>query len=190
MPEVPFEKIPGRVFLDTCVVNFILDYGEEIEGEAAVSSALPSRVLCDVDALGGIFACGRRASWQLAVSPLTYCEVTATTDPNRAAHLESWFFDVWHYWREFLRSARDLPSFAGAEEIRLQLLSSGMLDVLPDMTDRILVCDAVAYRCDAFCTRDWSTVLKHRDCLGDLPLQVLTPAEWWEQIRPWAGIWL
>jgi hypothetical protein len=92
--------------------------------------------------------------------------------------------------REFLHSAQDLLSFAEAEETRISLLSSGILDVLPDAADRVLICDAVVYNCDAFCTRDWRTILKHRDLLKDLPLKILTPAEWWSEIKPWAAIWL
>ncbi len=185
-----FESIPGRVFLDTCVVNLILDYGEQIHENAPISDELPPRLRGDVGALAGIFLTGQRAFWQFAISPVTYREVTATSDPTRAFQLESWLFEIWHYWREFLHGASDLPSFAEAEEQRLELLSSGVLDSLPDVSDRVLICDAVAYRCDAFCTRDWSTILKHRQHLASLPLKIITPAEWCAEIRPWAAIWL
>ena len=185
-----FEAIPGRVFLDTNVVNFILDHGEQIHDGVEIPVACSPRVQSDIEALINIFLTGQRASWQLAISPHTYCEVTATTDPTRNYELTRWFFEIWHYWREFLHSDTTFPSFSQAEETRLQLLASGNLDVLPDISDRILVCDAIVYGCDALCTRDWSTILKFRDDLRDLPLKIITPTEFWEEIRPWAAIWV
>ena len=184
------EAVPGRVFLDTNVVNFILEFGSQIHDGAKVLDKCSPRVRSDIEALSGIFLTGQRATWQLAISPHTYREVTATEDQSHANRLESWFFQIWHYWREFLHSDASLPTFSEAEEIRLQLLSSDVLNVLPDTSDRVLVCDAVVYGCDAFCTRDWSTVLSLRDELQDLPTKILTPTEWWSEIRPWAGIWV
>jgi hypothetical protein len=185
-----FEKIPGRVFLDTCVVNLALDYGEQLHDGIPVPEGLAPRLTRDIEALCGIFDTGQRAFWQFAISPYTYREVTTTTDPSRCYELERWFFEIWHYWREFFHSADDLPSFTEAEETRLSLLASGVLDILPDIADRLLICDAVVYNCDAFCTRDWRTILKHRGSLKDLPLRIITPDEWWSEIKPWAAVWL
>ena len=190
MMDSSIEAIPGRVFLDTNVVNFILDYGEQIHDGAEVPDRYSLRVRGDIEALAGIFLAGQRATWQLAISPHTYREVTATDNSSRAHQLERWFFQIWNYWREFLHSDASLPAFSEAEEIRLQLLASDVLNILPDTSDRVLVCDAVVYGCDAFCTRDWSTILSLRDELQDLPIKILTPAEWWDEVRPWAGIWV
>jgi hypothetical protein len=184
-----FDHIPRRVFLDTCVVNLALDFGEQIHERADIPLRLVPREKADVEALCGVFDTGRRAFWQVAISPHTYCEVTATADPTRRHYLESWFFEIWAYWQEFLHSADNLPTFAEAEEIRLRLLSSSAIRLLPDVSDRVLLCDAIAYACDAFCTRDWSTILKHRDQLKEVPIQIVTPAEWWAIVRPWAAIW-
>ena len=75
-------------------------------------------------------------------------------------------------------------------DAKIELLASGILDALPEPADRILLCDAVVYRCDAFCTRDWQTIIKYRNVISDIPLKVLTPTEWWEEIYPWASTWL
>lgn len=176
---------PRRVFLDTSVVNFILDHGECVDDGIEPAPGLSERVKRDIAALQGVFATGQRAFWELAISPHTYHEVVSTRDAGRAHALQNWFFDIWAYWREFLHSDKDLPSFAEAEEARISLLSSGVLGALPEIADRILVIDAVVYRCDAFCTRDWQTILKHREHLGSLPLTIMTPKEWWDTIRPW-----
>jgi hypothetical protein len=185
-----FENIPRRVFLDTNVVNLALEYGEQIHNGADMPPIASDRLYADVDALKAIFDTGSRAFWQFAISPLTYREVTKTKDPNRFKELENWFFEIWSYWRQFLHSADNLPSFSEAEEERLSLLSSGVLEILPDMADRVLLSDAVVYRCDAFCTRDWSSILRHREELKPLPLKILRPSEWWELIEPRAAIWL
>ena len=121
-----FEKVPRRVFLDTCVVNFILDYGEQIHENVSAPAAAGDRVVQDIDALHDIFLTGQRAMWQLAVSPHTYQEVIQTRDAVRRHHLETWFFEIWQYWRGIIDQDDDLPSFIEAEHSRLQLLASGL----------------------------------------------------------------
>ena len=182
------EDLPGRVFLDTCVVNFILDHEEEIHDGVAPPADVPERVLRDVDALYNVFLAGQRAQWQLAVSPHTYHEVVRTQDPHRRHHLETWFLEIWRYWRDVIDQNDDLPSFIEAENLRLQLLASGTLDALQDFADRLLLSDAVAYRCELFCTRDWTTILKHRSTLTGVPVEIVTPVEWWQRVRPYAGL--
>lgn len=184
-----FFSICRRAFLDTNVVNLILDHGEFIHENTPLSSHVHPNVQREVKSLAGIFDTGQRAFWQFAISPLTYQEVSATNDPTRRANLESWFADLWHYWREIVRAMDNLPSFIEAEETRVGLLSSGIMDVLPDVSDRVLLADAIVYRCDCFCTFDKRTILKHRDKLRDLPIKILTPSEWWAQIKPWASLW-
>ena len=142
----------------------------------------------DIEALRAVFDTGQRAFWELAVSPHSYREVVATQDAARAHKLEQWFFEIWHYWSEFLRSSDDLPSLSEAEETRIAILSCGALDTIADMADRVLLCDAVIYKCDAFCTRDWKTLLRFRDDLRGLPLEIITPVEWWERIAAGFGI--
>jgi hypothetical protein len=170
-------------------VNLALDYGDQIHNGEDIPEGIPRRLRKDVDALIGVFATGQRAFWQMAVSPQTYREVTNTDDPHRRHYLEGWFAELWHCWREILVAMDNLPTFIEAEETRWSLLACGLLEVLPDPEDRVLICDAIVYRCDAFCTRDWRTILKHREALSELPLKILTPSEWWQEIKPWAAIW-
>ena len=73
--------IPGRVLLDMNVVNFILDWGEVIHDSGVIPADVSERDAQDILALRDIWLTGQRASWQLAVSPRTYEEVAATTDP-------------------------------------------------------------------------------------------------------------
>jgi len=183
------EDIPGRAFLDTSTLNFILDNGEYIFDAVTPPVSLSGRLLQDIDALYNIFLAVERASFQLAISPFTYKEIIGTQDVTQRYYLQKWFTDVWHYWLAILEEANDLPSTVEAENTRIEMLSSGILDVLPDIEDKILICDAIVYRCDCFCTRDWRTILKHRDHLKVLPIKILTPTEWWELIEPYSGLW-
>jgi len=183
-------NIPGRAFLDTSVVNFILDFSEQIHDAAPPPENLSNYQLRDIDALYNIFLTGERASWQLAISPHTYHEVLGTNNNTKQHWLENWFFEVWEYWREIVSKNNDLPTFNEAEDLRVKIMASGVLDILPDFSDRVLLIDAAVYRCDCFCTRDWATVLKHRDRLKSIGMPIVTPSEWWNMIKPYAGLWV
>ena len=182
--------LPGRVFLDTCVVNFILEFGEQIFDGAQPPTHASERVIQDIEALTDIMLVGKRAMWQLAISPHTYREIMATRDGERRYLLENWFGEVWRYWLSIIQENDDLPSFNEAEQTRVSLLASGALAALPDIEDRVLVCDAIVYRCELFCTRDWKTILKRRSDLGEMPLSIVTPVEWWSKIQPYARLWV
>lgn len=180
--------IPGRVFLDTCIVNFMLDHGEQIHDGASLSLVAANDV-ADVEALRHLMAVGQRAMWQLAISPFTYSEIARTRSEGRRRDLHTWFQELWQYWRSTVESNSDLPSFIEAEEIRVRMLTSDYLTCLPDVADRVLLSDALVYRCDLFCTRDRRTILKHRADLHELPIEIVSPTEWWARIRPYAAMW-
>lgn len=178
--------VPGRAFLDTSVINFMLNYGEQIYDNVQIPENVTGRVINDINALRKIYISGQRNSWQFAISPFTYKEVISTNDPDHRYYLENWFFEVWNYWRNIIEQHNDLPDFAEAESIRVELLASGSLDILPGIEDRLLICDAIVYRCDCFCTRDWKTILKYRESLKHLPIKIFTPHEWWKSIELYA----
>jgi hypothetical protein len=181
--------IPNRILLDTNVVNFTLDWGEAIFDGGEIPNGLPARKVRDILGLQGIFMAGQRASWQLAVSPKTYEEVTNTADPCRQARLRGWFNELWLYWREIFRNEGldDLEVAALAKK----LASSEVLGAFPDSPDRELIADAIAYNCDTFCTRDYRSILRHREKVDTLlQLRFITPAEWWDELKPYAPLWI
>jgi hypothetical protein len=183
-------KIPGRVFLDTSALNFILEFDDCIFEGVKPSQSLNERIVADINAFNNIFLTGRRATWQLAVSPFTYKEVIETKDLTKRYYLENWFMEVWNYWLGIIDENNDLPSFIEAEHIRIHLLSSSVLDGLTDIEDRLLICDSIIYKCDCFCTRDWKTILSKRNQLKSLPINIITPTEWWAIIKPYTGLWV
>jgi len=183
-------EIPGRAFLDTSSLNFILENGESIFDGVQPSGKLSKRALEDIDAFYNLWFTGSRAFWQLAVSPLTYQEISATQEPSKRYYLENWFNEVWSYWLETIDKNNDLPSLMESEKARIHILSSGILNDLHDVNDRILICDAIVYKCDCFCTRDWKTILRKRNLLKTLPIKIVTPTEWWSMIKPYASLWV
>ena len=109
------EEIAGRAFLDTSTLNFILENGEYIFDGVIPPNSLGIRQIQDIDAFINIFLTGKRASWQLAISPFTYKEVISTQDETKLHYLQNWFMQVWHYWLGILEQGNDLPSFIEAE---------------------------------------------------------------------------
>lgn len=79
-------NIPGRL-VDTNVV--ILDHAEALFDGGCIATDQPRNAHEDVDALRNIFWTGRRAHWQVAVSPITYNEIMATSQADRRAALDN-----------------------------------------------------------------------------------------------------
>jgi len=47
---------------------------------------------------------------------------------------------------------------------------------------------ATGFGFDVFCTCDRRMIIRKREQLRQLPLRILTPAEWWAHVKPWAGL--
>ena len=93
-------NLPRRVFLDTNVVNFIVDHDSYIfEGEDDGISNLSPRDRADREALRLVFETGQRAHWEMVVSDVTYAEILATADEHRRSVLLWLFQELWAYWR-------------------------------------------------------------------------------------------
>lgn len=177
-----FLRIPSRVFLDTCVVNMMLNYWGQLHNGEDIPSELPADQARELEALCGICDTGSRAFWRFTISERTFHELNATKHESRRRELLQWFAELWHYQSEFSRPGP--LARARLSELRRQLR------VLPDVADRDLILDAVRDNCQAFCTVDRRTIIKHQACLTALPLRVLTPSQWWADIKPWAAVWL
>jgi len=185
-----FKDIPGRIFLDTCSVNFIFDHGDVIfEGERPFA-AMSKRDMNDVMSFRGLFQTGSRASWQLAVSPLVYDEVQKIPKQDRRASVERWFLQLWEYWMTIVDEQQlRIPTLGDRSQTRLSEPYPEILKVLPDRNDRVLIAHALAYKCDCFCTRDYRTILKMKHQLTSLRIRILSPTELWNTVKPYASLW-
>ena len=83
----PYEEIPGRVFLDTNVVNLLVKQSEQIFEQAAIPPGLDVTRAHDIEALMHVFYVGTRANWDLLASRKTLDEIHNTPDADVKAEL-------------------------------------------------------------------------------------------------------
>jgi len=175
-------KIPENVFLDTNVVNFFLKFREQIHDGAAIPAEATRWEYGDIEALRGIWLTGQRANWRLTISPTTIAEIQRTSHAPRLHALLGWASELWAYSEEWAATCS-----RNTQPTR-DLMST--LSLLPEPADRRLIREAAAADCDAFCTRDWNTILRLRDSLRDVPLSFVSPHEWWQGILPYAALFV
>jgi hypothetical protein len=179
----PYEQVPGRVFLDTVVINRLVKWGAHIFEQEELPELDDVTLANDVEALSHIFFIGRRAHWELVASKKTLEELSNTPDTAfRSALLDYGFC--------FVGLHPESEDRRFAEDFSRRLTDSTLIAALPDRADRQLVGHAIGLGCDVFCTCDRKTVLRKRDKLRHLPLRFLSPTEWWAHVKPWAGLWM
>jgi len=194
-----FESLPGRLLLDTSVLNLLQDEGEYIfEGQ------LPEHIEeddlnPDWGALRHIFKVNERASFQFLVSPLTFAELANQKDMLLSQRRLLWALDVLDVWLIMLEETGDREANGGTVRHRfkltpdLQELESRLMqipDFRRDPFDRLLLVQYRMGNCDAFLTTDERTICRHKDELSALGINVLRPSEFWERLKPWAALWL
>ena len=177
----PFNEIPARVFLDTCVVNLIVKNASAIFEGGVINPSTPANQGREIEALLHLFAVGAQAQWSLLASETSLAEVTRTPCEQMREELQSYVYEL---------IERLPPSLQSQDEVALGTARTGALDALPDEGDRRLISHAVAFGCDAFATTDVKTIISKRHQLSPLPLRILTPCEWWRHVKPWGRLWL
>jgi hypothetical protein len=192
------EELPGRVLLDTCILNRLYDEGGYLfDGDDPVSGG--GNADADLQALRTIFAVNQRAAFELLVSPLSVAEVSNIQDfPDRERRVR-WLLDVLDHWLVMLDERLERVADGGTVRHRfkltpeLQAFEASLMDI-PDFRrdplDRLLLVQYRMGNCDAFLTTDRLTIWRHREALNALGVRVLTPDEYWAVLRPWAALWL
>ena len=176
----PFEKIPGRVFLDTNIINLIVKWSEAIFENMPIPASVDGRTADDIEALRLIFWADKRAGWDLVASAKTIDEISQTFDERVRSALLSYSAEIAKFWTD--EAAQGLG-------LARRLSSTSLLSALPDPSDRELIGNAIGMGCDVFCTRDHKTIVRKRHLLPPTCIRVLTPVEWWACIKPWAALW-
>lgn len=188
--------LPSRLLLDTCILNRLYNEGGYVfDGGSPISGNAPDS---DLEALRLIMAVNQRAAFQLLVS-LTVAEIANTQEPSvRNPHL-SWVLEVLDHWLTMLDEGRARIAEGGTVRHRfkltleLQAFEASLMEIADfrrDPFDRLLLVQYRLGTCDAFLTTDRDTIWCHRAELSKRGVQVLTPADYWELLRPWAPLWL
>jgi|SRR5579863_7713631 len=144
-----FLKLPGRVFLDSSVLNNIYEYGhvlfedQELGREARIHKWREGPA--EIAALRNILVVGRRADFQFAVSRNSLREVAKTGD----SRFLDWARDMLRYWEECL-AWTGVADANRAEAVTAKLDTSGFAYL--SAGDRALLRDAMIVSCDAFLT--------------------------------------
>jgi hypothetical protein len=180
--KFPYKEIPRRVFLDTDILNCLVKWPKCIFEMEEIPLEVDDTLKTDIESLMHVFHVGNHACWDLVASDLTLNELSATR--NRVLREE-----LLEYGITLVDLMDNSEEKRHANDLIRRLQDSSFLASLPDRNDRHLIAHAVALRCDVFCTRDRRSIHSKRHTLRSLPLKVLTPFEWWEHVRPWAGLW-
>lgn len=194
MREQRNRNLPRRVFLDTNVLWYLCSFGSFIydnfmtEDEEVKFCQLSPRIQKDLQALADIVQVARRGLFEFAVSPRTVEELSLAKIPlgslvNRA-QLVGWGLEWLDYWSIIMEELPPEQLPPGPPPIEQAQYVVSKVDFLPDISDRWLVVDALAYRCDAFLTCDRHSIWRHRNKLERLlNIRVLTPSVYWELLR-------
>lgn len=175
----PYDCVPRRIFLDTNVVNLLVDYSEYIFEHQLLPPFADEKLAEDVEALMHVFYVGARAYWSILASRKTLDEIGNTPDPARRDLLKAFAIEL---------IDPDDEANIYASIVGRRMIDAPFTEGLPDQADRELIGNAVGLGCDVFCTRDRRTIVRKRELLRLLPIRVMTPREWWEHVRPWAGL--
>ena len=178
----PFESIPRRVFLDTNVINVLVKHSALVFEHEPIPSDIDPTLATDIEALMHVFYVGARANWDLLSSQKTIDELSRTRDGALRD-------DLLEYALGFINRDLGDEDRRFAADFGCRLIDAPFVAALPDLADRELIGNAIGFGCDVFCTCDRATIVRKRSQLRQVPLRVLTPAEWWAQIKPWAGLW-
>src|SRR5579885_2199517 len=178
----PFESIPRRVFLDTNVINVLVKHSAHVFDHEPIPPETEPTLATDIEALMHVFYVGVRANWSLLASQKTLDELSRTRDGTLRD-------DLLEYALGFVN--RDLGDGDRrlAADFGRRLIDASFVAALPDLADRELIGNAIGFGCDAFCTCDRTTIVRKRGQLRQVALRILTPAEWWAPVKPWAGLW-
>jgi hypothetical protein len=178
----PFEAIPRRIFLDTNIIDCLVKWSECVFEHQTTPKEVDPTLREDIESLMHIFTVGSRASWDMVASEKTVAELKKTPDRDLRN-------DLLDYGIDLARQGKDHEAESYARDLARRLVGSRLLAGLPHVADQELIAHAVAFRCDSFCTSDRCSLHRKRARLRQLPVRIMTPVEWWQHVRPWAGLW-
>ncbi len=173
--DYPFRS----VFLDTNVVRYLAtlpsyfyEAGADEEDQTKLAQITSTKLRTDIDVLRALPNLSARGIPHALVITRDVVEELPLGARQFGENLLSWCIEI---------GSRD--------EYTPKNFFDGLAEVL-DASDRQLYLQAVALGCDTFLTTDYRTIVKRRDDLPRYGTRIMTPSEWWQQMRPWAGLYL
>lgn len=190
------DQVPGRVFLDTCIINTLHDEGGYIfDADDPVDDSDPA----SLEALRIIFMANQRAAFQLMISPLSIMEIANTQDTGTMLSLLNWVLELRKHWAVVLDDTGDRAAEGGTVRHRFKLSpelqgTESELMAIPDLkrdpVDRLLLLEYKMANCDAFMTNDRNTIWRHREqLLANHGIRVVIPDDYLTIIKPFLGLW-
>jgi hypothetical protein len=180
-----FEGLRRRIFLDSCTLQGLRDYGgfiwesEPIDEDDKLHAV--NQGYANVYALREIFLVNQRALFEWVVSEASLVEAGDKRDPG---HLQ-WAYDVLDHTLACLQTSGGPTVESQAAAKRLQERRFGYLSE----KDRLLIQDALLLRCDGFLTMEQRLPRNADHIQREVGLRVLTPVQYWELLKPWAALY-
>jgi hypothetical protein len=188
--------LPGRVLLDTNVINTVYDEGDYIsDGDSGKRDE--TELDPELVALRKIFEQARRQQFPFVTSPLSVAEVVNIQGTGERRQRLGWFLEMLDYWTIELDQIGDRQAVGGTVRHRfklsgkLQALEQSLLqidDFRRDSFDRLLLIHSRMANCDAFFTFDRNSLWRHRNALAALGIVVVVPTEYHAMVVPYAGL--
>jgi hypothetical protein len=173
-------SLPRRIYLDTSTLQNVFDYGELIwEGEPfePVGRAVNVPGLAEeLDALRMIFLVNQRANFEFVVTEASLREVEGRNRPRYT----QWVYDVLDTW--LVQSEGEEPPLP---EPKFEDRRFGMISV----KDRLLLQDALTWRCDAFMTMERRLPTANMFIERETGLRVMRPSTYWSLLDRWARLY-
>lgn len=192
-----FENLPGRVFLDTNVLQYLQDFGEYIfdnynehdEEECFVCGKTTitkdDRLYGEIEALVQIFGINVRTPFEIAVSDNTFLEVSGKRD----SRFNQWFYDVLDHWQLIMSEYQDSPFSAESQAMYEKAKTDTSLLGSFSEKDQKIVLDAIKYDCDAILTTDFAKEKNKQRWVWDTyKLAIVTPSEFVKMIKPFVAL--
>lgn len=181
-----FTDIPGRLFLDSCTLQAINDYGGFVfEGEPIPQGDRVRHVnggYENLSALRHIFLINQRALFQWAVRENSLSEVYDRADDTYLR----WARDVHQHTLDWLSEDEGATKESEAAARRLYEPCFGYLS----LKDRRLLQDAIFLRCDVFLTMELKLPRNSSHLEREVGIRVMNPVSLWELLRPWAALYI
>ncbi len=192
-----FNLIPGRIFLDTNVLQYLLDFGEYIfdnyrENEEYFQIKRKTiykgeRLFNEIKALRDFFIFVNRARFEFALSESVFREVIDKKDSG----FIQWFYDVWDHWDAVVSEYEFGEAFSLSAEsnYKLALIDKSLSGSFSNK-DLNIILDAIRFDCDALLTVDRFARDQNKKLylFQNYTLMILAPFELIELIKPYQSL--